>query len=185
MIAGRRVKRQWFVHLDGVYRYTGDLAAALAGLGFGGPLVGALAHSGEPGQQGSGDFWKRLTEQLGPVWVYAGLAAIVVWIAVRLVTQNESVAQRATLAKQFALDNENGWARLFEVLRRRSPRDGIREINRSTQDRVQSALMRNIWPFDTFKPPMKAVQPELDLLIVEIRTTHMGNWDPPQPGQEW
>ena len=40
MIAGRRVKRQWFVRLDGVYRYTGDLAAAVAGLGVGGPIVG-------------------------------------------------------------------------------------------------------------------------------------------------
>jgi hypothetical protein len=185
MIAGRRVKRQWFVRLDGIYRYTGDLAAALAGLGLGGPLVGAFAHPTEPAHDASADLWTRLTDQLGPRWVYIGLVAIIIWIIVRLIIQNESVTQRATLAQQFALDNESGYGKLFECLRRRVPRDGILEVYRSTTDRVQTALTKNIWPFETYRPPEAAFQAERDRLIDEIRTNYMANWEPPQPGQEW
>jgi hypothetical protein len=68
MIAGRRVRRQWFVRFEGIYRYTGGVAAALAGLGVGGPFVGAFAHPGEPAES-SADFWARLTGQFGPHWV--------------------------------------------------------------------------------------------------------------------
>jgi hypothetical protein len=185
IIAGRRVKRRWFVWLDGVARYTGDLAAALAGLGVGGPLVGAFAHPAEPAHEASADLWTRLTEQLGPSWVYIGFAAIIVWIFVRLVTQNESVTQRATLAKQFALDNESGYGKLDQALHGHVPRDLILEVYRSTMDRVQTALTKEIWPYKKYRPPVAAYQPELDRLTDEIRTNYMRDWEPPQPGQEW
>jgi hypothetical protein len=181
IIAARRIKHQWFVRLDGFYRYTGDLAAALSGLGVGGSFVSAIAHPDQP----SVDLWTKLTEQLGSVWVYVGIAAIIVWIVVRLVIQNESVSQRATLAKQFALDNEISYARLDQALRRRDPRDVILEVNRTTMDRVQTALTKEIWPFATFRPPEWAFLPELDRIIDQIRANYMANWEPPQPGQEW
>jgi len=47
MISGRRLSRLWFVRLAAFWRYTGDLAAALAGLGIGAPLV-ALASGKTP-----------------------------------------------------------------------------------------------------------------------------------------
>lgn len=183
LIAGRQVKRQWFVRLDGIYRYTGDLAAALAGLGLGGPLVGAFAKAGAANPQS--DLWTKLTTQLGPTWVYVGIASLAVWVVIRVVVQNEAVSQRATLARQFALDNEAANAKLYEALRKTVPRDGILEIYRVTMDRVQTALAKAIWPFDTFRPPALVFQAERDRLTGEIRESYMANWAEPPPGQEW
>ena len=185
MIAGRRVKRRWFVWLDGVYRYTGDLAAALAGLGVGGSFVGAIAHPAEPADTGSADLWTRLTEQLGPRWVYVGFAAIIVWIVLRLVVQNETVTQRATLAKQFALDNESAYGKLYQGLHGDRPRGVILEVYRSTMDRVQTALTKRIWISERFKPPEKTFRAELDREIDDIRAKYMTNWRPLQPGEEY
>jgi len=170
IIAGRKVKRgRWFIWVDGVYRYGGDLAAALAGLGVGGSLVRALAHPGETEHGTSADLLTRMTEQLGPRWVYIGFAAIIVWIVVRLVTQNESTAQRATLAKQFALYNEITYGKLREALRGRVPREDILKAHQATSERVQVALTNGIWPWDTYRPPETAFQPELDRLTDELR----------------
>jgi hypothetical protein len=185
LIAGRKVRRRWFVRLDRGYRYTGDLAAALAGMGLGGPLIGAIAHSTDPGHGPGADVGTRLTEQLGRQWGIVGVVAVVVWVVVRLVVQNENIAQRATLAKQFAVDNEISFGKLFEALRGPKPRDGILEVHRATMDRVQTALTKDIWPFETYRPPPAAVQPELNELTDEIRTNHMRHSNSPQPGQEW
>jgi hypothetical protein len=152
----------------------------LSGLGVGGSVVGVIAHSDEA----SGDLLGRLTRQLGPRWFFVGLAAIVVWIIIRLFIQNERVSQRATLARQFAVDHERSWGDLYQALGERTPQPGILKVHVSKHFRVQSAVIGRIWPFETYRPPLPAFQPELDRLIDEIRETFMAKWDPPQPGQE-
>jgi len=66
MIGGRVARRQWFVVLAGVYAYGGELAAALAGLGIGGPIIAAFEEKEPPGQNALDTLRKTL-----PGWWFA------------------------------------------------------------------------------------------------------------------
>src|SRR5215204_105828 len=81
MIGGPRLTRWWFVRLASFYGYIGDLAAALAGLGIGAPIVALVSGKTPEGKSA----FEVLREVLPAPWIGVGAAALIVWIIIRLV----------------------------------------------------------------------------------------------------
>jgi hypothetical protein len=179
MICGRRVKDQWFVRLAGVYRYTGDLAAALAGLGIGAPLA-ALAAGKAPAGKGAMDI---LRDTLPGAWFYVGLAALLVWVVIRLVIQNEDVISRALLARDCAQSMKALKVELWKALPDSAPMPKITIVQKSVDDKVQTAVNNKVWPMSWDPlPPADQIAEELRTTVEEIRTKFMSHWSPAPPG---
>jgi hypothetical protein len=178
MITGKRVGRQWFVRLAGLYAYTGDLAAALAGLGIGAPLV-AIIQGKLPAGQNAVDVLRGM---LGPAWFYVGVIAALVWVVIRVVVQREDILNRAVLAREYARSLNSLYAQLFAALATADPMPQIIVIQKTVDDKVQDAIKNRVWPFDPPLPPGSVIESDLKGVVDEIRSRFMSRWDPPPPG---
>jgi len=177
MISGRRLSRLWFVRLAAFWRYTGDLAAALAGLGIGTPLV-ALASGKTPEGKTAFDV---IREVLPASMFYVGVAALIIWVILRLVVQNEDIIARALLARDCAQSVRALRQQLWMALADPDPMPRITQIQRSVDDQVQNAIRNRVWPWEPLPSP-DTIAAELAAAVDEIRTTFMSNWAPPAPG---
>jgi hypothetical protein len=178
MISGRKVGRQWFVWLDRFYAYTANLAAALAGLGVGAPIV-ALVQGEAPAGQNAIDI---LRSTLPPPWFLVGLVALIVWVLLRLVVQREDVIARALLAREYARSINAHYAQLWHALAADDPMPQILAIQKSVDDRVQDAIKNGVWPWDPPPPPPDSIDEDLKDMVDRIRSTFMAKWAPPPPG---
>jgi hypothetical protein len=177
MISGRRLRKLWFVRLAAFWRYTGDLAAALAGLGIGTPVV-ALASGKTPEGKTAFDV---IREVLPMSMFYVGIAALVVWVILRLVVQNEDIIARALLARDCAQSMRALRQQLYIGLAEQDPMPRITQIQKSVDDQVQNAIKNRVWPWDPLPPP-DTIAAELTATVDEIRTRFMSGWEPPPPG---
>ena len=177
MISGRTVGRQWFVRLAFIYGYVGDLAAALAGLGIGSPIV-ALLQGKLPDGQNAIDV---LRAALPDGWFIIGVTAAIVWIILRLVIQREDVVKRALLARECARGMDALYLQLFRELASNEPMPQIRAIQKSVNDRVQDAVNNSVWPWRALAPD-EDIEVELKSEVDRIRSKFMSRWAPPPPG---
>ncbi len=178
MIAGKRVRNQWFVWLAGGYGYLGDFFAALAGLGIGSPIA-ALATGNPPEGKTAIDV---LRSALPDGWFYAGLAALTLWVALRLVIQRQEVVARALLAKGYSRDMHALLQQLEGILRNPDPMPQISIIQKSVDDKVQDAIRNEVWPFEPPLPTATEIDRELGALVSRFRTSYMPRWAQPPAG---
>jgi hypothetical protein len=179
MLAGQHLRRQWIVGLAAFYSYTGDLSAALAGLGIGAPLA-SLASGKAPAGENAFDVIRRT---LPPGWVAVGAAALVIWAILRLVVQREDVIARALLAKECAKAMSERWFKLYTVLDQPNPLRDIATIQESVAGDVQKAIANRVWPERWLPlPPAELISKELAAKVDEIRVKFMPSWAPPPPG---
>jgi hypothetical protein len=178
MISGRKVGRQWFVRLAGFYAYTGDFAAALAGLGIGAP-VAAMVQGKLPSGQNALDV---LRSALPPGLFIAGIVATIVWVVLRLVVQREDVVSRALLAREYARSVNALYAQLWQALAAADPMPQVLAIQKSVDDRVQDAIKNGVWPWNPPPPPPAVIDQDLKETVDRIRATFMPKWTPPPLG---
>jgi hypothetical protein len=177
MISGRRLRKQWFVRLAAFWRYSGDLAAALAGMGIGTPVV-ALASGKTPEGKTAFDVVRDvLPESL----FYVGVAALIVWVILRLVVQNEDIIARALLARDCAQSMRALQQQLWTALSDTDPMPKIAQIQKSVDDQVQNAIKNRVWPWNPLPPP-RVIAVELTAETQEIRAKFMNGWAPPPAG---
>ncbi len=178
MISGKKIGRQWFVHLAIFYSYTSDLAAALAGLGIGAPVAALIQGQTVSGQNAL----EVLRAALPKGWFVTGVIAAIVWIILRLVVQREDVVKRALLAREYARAINASYAQLYQALATSDPMPQISVIQKSVDDRVQDAIKNGIWPWDPPVPPSAEIEVELRNAIVHFRTVYMPRWAPSPAG---
>jgi hypothetical protein len=177
MICGRRVQSQWFVRLAGFYSYTGDLAAALAGLGIGAPLAALAAGKAPPGKSA----FDVLGDTLPGAWFFVGGVALIIWIVIRLIVQKEDVIARALLARDCAQNIKSLKLELWRALLEPAPMSKITIVQKSVDDKVQAAMNNKVWPWDPL-PPEAEIAEELRTTVDEIRAKFMSKWQPAPAG---
>ena len=112
---------------------------------------------------------------------YVGVAALIVWVILRLIVQNEDIIARALLARDCAQSMRALRQQLWIALADQDPMPRITQIQRSVDDHVQNAIKNRVWPWEPLPLP-DAIAAELAAAVDEIRTTFMSNWTPPPPG---
>ena len=178
MISGRRLRRQWIVRIASFYGYTGDMSAALAGLGIGTPIAALLSPKAADGRNALDVLRETLPQQ----WFVVGLVALLIWAGLRLFVQKEDVLARALLARECAQSMRTLRQNLWVALNESDPMPAITKIQKSVEDQVQNAIRNKAWPasWDPL-PPAELIAKELQSAVNEIRTRFMNNWAPP-PG---
>jgi len=173
IIAGRLVKRQWFVRLAVFYDYTSSLAAALAGLGVGAPIAAFISSDkAEPGKP----LFDTVRDVLPPQWFIAGIVGVLVWVGIRLVVQQQNVLSRALLARDCSTYMRGLHLELWSALSDSEPLPKIREIQKKTMDKVQSAVLNQVWPYENGSPPQEAYWDQRTKNVVDIRGQFMAGW---------
>jgi hypothetical protein len=178
LISGRRLKRLWFVRVGAFWSYTGDLAAAMAGLGIGTPLV-ALT-SGKKTLDGKTGL-DVIREVFPGQLFYVGAIGLIAWVILRLVVQREDIVTRALLARDCVQSMRALRQQLWISLSDADPMPRITLIQKSIDDQVQNAIKNRVWPWEPL-PPSEEIATELKSMIDEIRTRFMNGWAPPPPG---
>jgi hypothetical protein len=178
LIGGRKAGRQWFVLIAGFYAYTGDFAAALAGLGIGSQVV-AMTQGKLPSGQSAVDV---LHSAVPAHWLVVGIVAMVAWVILRLVVQREDLVARALLARECARGMNSLYTELFQGLAADDPMPQIAKVQKSVDDRVLDAIKNKVWPFEPPPPPIAAIEHELNEAVDRIRSTYMNRWRPPPAG---
>lgn len=179
MICGKIIRRQWFVRLATFYSYTNDLAAAIAGLGIGGPIV-ALIQGQLPKDQSSAVV--VLHSLLSQGWFYVGIVALIVWVVLRVVVKNQEVERRALLARGYALAMTESFAKLDQALKAKEPMPELSNIQKSVEDRYTDAINKGVWKWDPPFPPSEEIEKELGQMVDYFRSKFMANWALPPPG---
>lgn len=176
MIAGRRVRKRWFCKVSFLYGYSDAVMAAMAGLGIGAPLIALSKGEVEQGKSA----WDVLHETLPEPWFAIGAVAAIGWVIIRIVVQREDVVGRALLAKNCSEDMKGLRVKLWKSLSQATPILEINEIDRVVQDRVQDAIEKRIWKWDSLPPPAE-IADELTAAVNDIRGKYMHLWAP-MPG---
>lgn len=177
MVAGRKLRSLWFVRMSAAYGYIGDGAAALAGLGIGAPVANLLSGQVPPGKNAI----EVLTTAAPAGWLTLGIVSLIVWIVIRLIIQRENVPARALLARECADNLKALHVKLLSYLSAENPMEKIVEVQKTVDDRVQSAITSRIWPWDPL-PDEDIIYGELAKDINSIRVKFMGNWPAPPKG---
>lgn len=178
MIGGRQVTRQWFVYGATAYRYGGELATALTGVGIGAPLVAVFQGTDENGTDGLA----VLHQALHGAWFWVGVVALVVWLALRLVVGQEDAVARALFAKDCARTMEKLHIDLDTALAQTNPLPALAPIQEAVMRKVSDAIDKGVWPWSPPFPESPKVDLELDKRIADIRRKFMAGWPPPPGG---
>lgn len=173
--AGRIVRRQWFYWLSIVMVYGADLAAALAGLGLGGPAAAYLK-----GDVKAANLVIAAPDGIGWSAHFAlSLAAVLVWLVLRIVSSNEDIASRAIKAREFAVTMRTQWIELERALRDPQPLPGILKVQQIVDRKVQDAAAsaKDILPW-TRLPPHADLEREMAKrqMAGYIRVRYMAAW---------
>ncbi len=178
MIGGTRARRRWFVRLAKAYSYGGEIATALTGLGLGVPLVALFTGKVENGKDG----FALLREALPGPWFWVGVAALVVWIVVRILVAREDAVARALFARECDGTMQKLYTQLHVALSEPTPMAKIGEIQKSVILGVEKEIDNKVWPWNPPMPALHDIQSELDTQIDEIRRKYMALWAPPPAG---
>jgi hypothetical protein len=180
MIVGRRVDRQGFVRLASIYAYLGDFGALLAGLGIGTPVVTLMTGSKLPDGRSALDV---LREVLPGYWLWVGIVGLVLWGIMRLFVQRENVIARAALAHDCATSIKVLYAGLHHSLSAEDPMPNITAIQKTVDEKVQSAISNKVWPYDPDPLPEESdIASDLKKAVDEIRDKFMDRWSAAPPG---
>ena len=179
MVGGQSLGKQWFVRLAFVYEIAGDLAAALAGLGIGTPVVAAIQGKTQTGET----IVDALRSNLPSGWFAWGVIGLALWLIIRLVVQQQNVAARALLAREYARSFKGFYAELLQALAQSEPMPQILAIQKSINDRVQEAIKNDVWPFDPPLPNTQDVKRDVLLTTDDFRTQFMHNWRSGPPAE--
>ncbi len=173
IVAGKYVKRQWFVYLSDILDYGGDIASVFAGLGIGAPIAAYIKGEATGGAKTSEYLRQALPSGLFGV----GIAAAALWAMLRIVANRKNVAARALFAQDFAKTMEAQWGELLTVLRGPEPMKAILEIQQVVDRKVQEATDKGILDWNKLPPN---VDPARELVkkqrIAYIRNTFMAKW---------
>ena len=112
---------------------------------------------------------------------YVGVVALIVWVILRLVVQNEDIIARALIARDCAQTMRALRQQLWISLSDADPMPRITQIQKSVEDQVQNAIKNRVWPWEPLPPP-ETIAAELTAAVEEIRTTFMNGWAPPPAG---
>jgi hypothetical protein len=178
MIGGRVARRQWFVVLASIYDYGGDAVAALAGLGIGAPFVAIFEGKVPEGQNALG----TLRDALPGPWFGVGVAALLLWIGLRLVVKRQDAVARALYARDCDKAMQKLYAELWTALPDANPLPKITPLQEALQRVVDDAIDKNVWPWNPPQPRGRYLELELRKQIDEIRATFMAGWSPPPAG---
>lgn len=175
LIGGRLLRRQWFVRVAAVYEYVTGAAAALAGLGIGGPIAAVVTSGKTPDDR---PIYASLSDVLPQYLVITGIVAAIFWVGIRLIVQKQNVLSRALLARDCATKMRALDVELLTVLPERDPLPRIGDVQKKVLDRVQNAVMSEIWPWNG-TPPTAMSAADLERSVNDIRARFMAGWNPP------
>jgi len=178
MIGGRVARRQWFVVLSSVYGYGGELAAAFAGLGIGGPIIAAFEEKEAPGRNAL----DTLRETLPGRWFALGLVALALWVAIRIVVKRQDAVARALYARDCDKAMQKLYAELWHALPDANPLPRITPLQEALQRAVGDAIDKSVWPWNPPQPRGRAMEVELQRQVGEIRASFMAGWSAPPAG---
>ena len=179
MIGGRMARKQWFVHVAGVYGYGAEIFTALAGVGIGAPVVAIFQ-----GKSDGKDATTVLREMLPGIWFWVGIVALVVWVVLRVVVNKNQAVERSLFARDCAKSMEKLHANLYQVLATPDPIAKINDIQASVMKRMEEAIDKGVWPFSPPAPPDADIGLELTSQINNIRMNFMDGWQPPPPAPQ-
>jgi hypothetical protein len=174
MIGGRQAHRQWFVRLAIGYAYGGELATALAGLGIGAPLVAAFQGK----IAGGSSALDILHKALPGFWFWIGLGALIVWLVVRIVVQQQKATSRALFAVDCSKTMQKLYADLFTTLTDENPLPNIAPIKEAVMRAVKEAIEKDVWPWNPPQPKIDDINSELYDQVNDIRNKFMARWAP-------
>jgi hypothetical protein len=175
IVAGKFVKRQWFVYVSHILDYGSDIASVFAGLGIGAPIAAYLKGEATDGTKASDYLRQALPSGLFGL----GIGALAVWAVLRVVANRQNVAARALFAEDFARTMELQWRMLLEVLRKQEPMTDILQIQRLVDRKVAEATEKDILQWDKL-PPNTGPGRELEKRrrIAYIHDKFMAHWTP-------
>ncbi len=179
MVGGRLVTRQWFVYAAAVYAYGRELATALTGIAIGAPVVAVFQGTSAKGTNA----FDVLQQAFHGAWFWVGVAAFVVWLALRVVVGHEDAVGSALFAKDCARTMQKRHTDLDTVLATPNPLDRLPPIQDAVMRKVGDAIDKGIWRWDPPLPNSAAVDLELNRRIDDIRGRFMGRWPPPPAGE--
>jgi hypothetical protein len=124
-----------------------------------------------------------LRSNLPTGWFLGGVAGLALWVSIRLVVQQQNVAARALLAREYARGFKASFALLLQALAQSDPMPQILLIQKSIADRVQDAIKNDVWPFDPPLPNTPRVRRDVYMAIDDFRTRFMPIWQPVTPAE--
>lgn len=172
MIAGRRARRRWFVTLATAYAYGGAIATGLAGLGIGTRLIASVKGT-LPNGQNAVDV---LSQALPGIWLYIGIAALVLWVVVGVVVQQQNVTDRALFARDCSKTMQKLYADLYDALEEPRPLPLIAPIKQAVRRARSEAIDKNVWPYNPPQPRYSDIATELHRQIEDIRGRFTARW---------
>lgn len=178
MLCGRHIGKQWFVRFASIYEYAGDIAAAIAALGIGTPVLDVYLGKTLPGANSLDIFHTAFSS----TWFYAGLVALAGWVIARVIMKRENLSARAVLAKEFERNIKSLYRQLYLALPEPDPISRILEIQKMVDGRVDDAIRNAIWLYDPPIPPDNLIEAALKEAVNDIRVKYMRNWAPPPAG---
>lgn len=179
IIKGRAAKRRWFVHAATIYAFGGEIATTMTGLGVGAPVVAVF--NGKPAADQNA--FDVIRTQFG-AWFWVGIAALAIWIALRITVSKSDATAKALYAKDCARGLSRLHADLYTALAAPNPMPRIAQIQEAVMRKVDEAIDKGVWPCDPPPPPHAEIKVELDAEIDHIRRSHMAGWAPPPAGAQ-
>jgi hypothetical protein len=175
MIGGLRVRRQWFVYAAKVHSYAAETLMLLAGLGFAPSILSRL--SGVQGVASSnGPAVADALEALAVPWLWVGIVATALWVALRVIVSQDDVRRRALFALDCTRAMELFHKKLHENLDQAEPSPAIADIQRAVNTKVNEAINHKVWPWSPPRPKPENIAMELARETDYIRDTYMVRW---------
>lgn len=170
-VPARHLNSQWFVPFATGDSYAKEILAALAGLGIGVPLTAWMA-----GKSSGSNMVESLQSMFPGKWLILGIAAVVVYIALKAIVHIENVTAKAIFARDCKQTMEGFELELITALGERNPMLTITRLQKSINAAVATAKRNGVWPYDPLSPPDKIAK-EIDQMIDQIRKKFMAGWD--------
>ena len=177
LVSARRLRRQWFCIAHIAYGFTTDLVIALAAVGVSSPLLALMGHaaSGESGKAEPGSFSAALGSVpraiAGPM-----IAALLVWIALRVWFNREDGQRRAVLARSCARTMRQAEASLPSWLSKPDPMPDLTQLlERSVRPAVDRNIQEESWPWTPFAP---AIELQVQKEVASLCLRYEDAWTP-------
>ena len=143
-------------------------------MGIGAPIVAVFQGTGAKGTNGL----DILQQAFQGVWFWVGIAALLVWLMLRLVVGREDAVARALFAKDGARTMQKLHTDLDTALAEQNPLPRLEPIQKAVMRKISDAIDKGIWPWNPPFPQSPAVDLELDERIADIRRRFMPGWPP-------
>jgi hypothetical protein len=175
MIGGLRVRRQWFVYAAKVHSYATEALMLLAGLGFAPSILSFLA-GGRGTTSPNGPAVADVLNALAGPWLWVGIVATALWVALRVIVSQDDVRQRALFALDCTRSMELLYKDLHEKLDQSEPSPDITVVQRVVNTKAREAIDHKVWPWSPPQPKPEDIAMELARETDYIRDTYMARW---------